>query len=198
MLFKQYVWSLPSTEKVIYLTFDDGPIPDVTEFVLDQLNLFNAKATFFCVGENIKKHPSIFKKIVENGHSYGNHTYNHIKGWSHSDEYYFENIAKFENELKLQNYQPSTIFRPPYGRIKNSQGKILLKKYKIIMWNLLTCDYDKNLKPELCLKNTIKNTKSGAIIVFHDSLKAEHNLRYVLPLYLEYLKKEGYNFKTIS
>jgi peptidoglycan/xylan/chitin deacetylase (PgdA/CDA1 family) len=200
-LFPAFVWNMPASEKAIYLTFDDGPIPEITDFVLDQLKSYQAKATFFCVGENINKHPEIFHKIENEGHAIGNHTYNHIKGWEVVNDLYFHNIDEWETAAK-SNSKSSVfncqLFRPPYGRILSSQAKVLREKYKIIMWDVLTCDYNKNLDPEKCLKNSIKVTNPGSIVVFHDSLKAEKNLKYILPRYLQHFANLGFKFKSIS
>lgn len=198
--FKDLCWQMPvSSEKKIYLTFDDGPIPEVTEFVLDELNKYRAQATFFCVGENIYKHPHILKKILENGHSVGNHTYNHVKGWQMDNHAYLSNIQKFEEEFKkhLPNGTAAKLFRPPYGRIKKSQINLLKTRYKIVMWSVLTCDYAKNLSPEDCLAHSIRCTKSGSIVVFHDSLKARKNLYYVLPKFLHHFHTLGYQFEAL-
>ena len=198
-LFPKYIWTVSTNEKIIYLTFDDGPIPGVTEFVLDELDKAGAKATFFCVGENILKHPQVFNDVVNRGHKIGNHTFNHIKGWQVENEVYFDNILKCKNEIEATIPGLNTnLFRPPYGRIKGSQGKYLLQDYKIIMWDVLTCDYDKLLKPEKCLTNSIKATASGSIVVFHDSIKAEKNLQYVLPRYLSHFKDKGYKFESLN
>lgn len=193
-----YLWEVKTNEKVIYLTFDDGPIPEITPFVLEELKKINAKATFFCVGENIEKHPHIFSEIIQSGHHFGNHTFNHLKGWQSENEYYYENIAKLDKTVTALGFEPSPLFRPPYGRLKSSQGQFLKSKYKIVMWSLLTCDYDKNYDAQVCLDNAIKNTKRGSIVVFHDSLKAEKNLRYVLPKYLAYFATQGYRFETLN
>lgn len=197
-LFPEYTWSIPVKNNIIYLTFDDGPIPGLTEFVLDELVKYNAKATFFCVGENIEKHPQIFKNVLSKGHTIGNHTFNHLKGWQTSDEVYLENIKKFEKVYSLfQDKKSAALFRPPYGRIKKSQAQVLQAKYRIIMWDVLTCDYDKSLDEKKCLAGAIKSTKKGSIVVFHDSIKAEKNLRYVLPKYLEYFANKGFRFEAI-
>ena len=195
-------WHKNRDDKVIYLTFDDGPIPDVTAFVLNTLAQYQAKATFFCIGDNIEKHPEIFQKIIQNGHSIGNHTFNHLKGWNFSTEEYIENTLKCENAItsnsEIKNLK-SKIFRPPYGKIKPSQSKILQKMgYKIIMWDVLSVDYDKEISPEQCLENIIQNTVSGSIIACHDSLKAFKNLEYALPKAIEYLKNKGFVFERID
>ncbi len=205
--FKSFVWHISTKEKIIYLTFDDGPIPGVTEFVIDELAKYNAKASFFCVGDNISKNPEVFIKLVRAGHAIGNHTFNHVKGWQMKNEAYFENISRFEKEIEnfnlkfnLASFQHDNLklFRPPYGRIKPSQAKVLRQDYKIIMWDVLTCDYDKLLLPECCLANAIKYTKPGSVVLFHDSLKAERNMKFTLPKYLEHYANLGYQFESLA
>jgi peptidoglycan/xylan/chitin deacetylase (PgdA/CDA1 family) len=186
-----------SSDKVIYLTFDDGPIPEVTPRVLEILKSKNAKATFFCVGENIKKNPNVFKQLVDEGHTYGNHTFNHLKGWNHSAKEYLNNIHLQELEIQKQGFNKSKFFRPPYGRIKPSQAKILKQSFEIVMWDVLTCDYDKNLSVEKCLNQAIKNTKPGSIVLFHDSLKSQERVLNVLPKYLDHFAGLGYRFESL-
>lgn len=184
-------WNKTRKEKIIYLTFDDGPIPDVTPFVLKTLKDFDAKATFFCIGDNIRKHPEIFEQLKKDGHQIGNHTYNHLKGWKTTDDVYLENFKKCQEKTN------TNLFRPPYGRIKKSQIKKIRSihpKVKIIMWDVLSGDFDIKLSPEKCYKNVINNTQNGSIIVFHDSLKAFDRLKYTLPLVLQYFKDRGYQF----
>jgi peptidoglycan/xylan/chitin deacetylase (PgdA/CDA1 family) len=179
---------------VLYLTFDDGPIPGPTEFVLDELKKTSSKATFFCIGDNIKKHPDVFRRVLSEGHAIGNHTFNHINGWRTRTADYVNNIHQFEKQL---DGEPKTkYFRPPYGRITPSQIRAL-KNYKIIMWDVLSFDYSKNLSPNDCLKNTIAATRPGSIIVFHDSLKAEKNMRFALPRYMHHFLGKGFSFKTL-
>lgn len=197
-LYPNLVWRIPTSEKELFLTFDDGPIPGVTDFVLQTLKKYSCKATFFCIGDNVRKHPDVFKRVVEDCHTIGNHTFNHIKGWSTSPEKYIENINQCDSEfqsLKLETHG-SKLFRPPYGRITRNQIKAL-SDYKIIMWDVLTIDYNKNVSPESCLKNSIGATRPGSIIVFHDSLKAERNMMYALPRYIEYFHEQGYVFKAL-
>ena len=200
-IFRKYIWDIKNSENKIYLTFDDGPIPEVTEWVLETLKQQEVKATFFCIGDNIKKHPAIFQKVIESGHSIGNHTFNHLKGWNSRKEEYIKNTILCEEAIneKTKNLNLKTkIFRPPYGKIKPSQSKILRKMgYKIIMWDVLSVDYDKEISPEQCLENIIKNTVPGSIIACHDSLKAFKNLEYALPKAIEYLKNKGFVFETI-
>jgi len=188
-------WDIKSADRCIYLTFDDGPIPIVTPFVLNILQQYNAKATFFCIGDNISKHPEIFEQVKNAGHTIGNHTYNHLRGWETDDQIYLENF------LEADRLTGSKLFRPPYASIKRSQVK-LLKAAKpgleIIMWNILSADYDVDLKPEKCLQNVLKHTRSGDMVLFHDSLKAFPRLEYVLPRVMEVWSKEGYVFKSIE
>lgn len=199
-IFPNFIWEIANDHKKIYLTFDDGPIPNVTEFVLKMLEEFNARATFFCVGDNIRKHRDIFNEILKANHWVGNHTFNHLKGWSTANAAYLENIALCQ-EIIIENLPSSTstqLFRPPYGRIKNSQYQLIKDDYKIIMWDVLTNDYDQSLDEQVCLEKATQYTQSGSIVVFHDSLKAEKNLRYVLPRYLERMSAQGYTFEAIA
>ncbi|MBE9599248.1 polysaccharide deacetylase family protein [Pedobacter sp. MC2016-24] len=188
------IWNKSRNEKVIYLTFDDGPIPDVTTFVLNTLKSFDAKATFFCIGDNIRKHPDIFEALKSAGHSIGNHTFNHLKGWKTADQIYVQNF------LKCQELTGTNLFRPPYGRIKKSQIstiKALKPDVKMIMWDVLSGDFDLQLSPEKCFQNVINHTSNGSIIVFHDSLKAFERLAYALPKVLRHFHKLGYSFGTL-
>jgi len=192
-LFPNFVWSMPKDEKVIYLTFDDGPIPEITEWVLDTLRQFNAKGTFFCVGENIKKYPHIYQRILAEDHLTGNHTYNHLSGWTTDNVDYYHNIRKCAS--KLNN---SILFRPPYGRIKPQQARFIQRHYSVIMWDVLSGDFDPNISEKECLYNVTSNTENGSIIVFHDSHKAQKNLYYVLPIVLKYYSELGYRFETLE
>ncbi|TCO28928.1 peptidoglycan/xylan/chitin deacetylase (PgdA/CDA1 family) [Pedobacter psychrotolerans] len=201
------LWNKSRTEKVIYLTFDDGPIPNVTDFVLKTLKAFHAKATFFCIGDNIVKHPEVYAKVINDGHAIGNHTFNHLKGWKTDDETYIQNT------LKCQQLTQTNLFRPPYGRIKKSQIRSLESlvisqqsdsrlptqdsQLKIVMWDVLSGDFDINLSPEKCYQNVINHTENGSIIVFHDSLKAFDRLEYTLPLVLKYFTEKGFTFSTL-
>ena len=194
-LFSNYVWSIPTNEPIVYLTFDDGPTPEITEWVLFQLKEYNAKATFFCIGNNIKKYPEIFKKVIEEGHAIGNHTFNHVKGWKTSNKTYINEVESCEEVIRKSSlkHQPTKLFRPPYGKIKPSQSRILRKKgYKIIMWDVLSVDFDVNITSQNCLNNVIENIENGSIIVFHDSVKAFQNLEYTLPETLDFLKNKGF------
>lgn len=194
-LYPERIWAFSSEKNAVYLTFDDGPIPEVTSWVLDELKKHNAKAIFFCIGENVEKHPGIFQRIISEGHSVGNHTFNHLNGWKTATSEYIENVEKAERELinnsKINNQQ--SLFRPPYGKITSKQAKLLQQKdYKIVMWNLLSYDYDASISEEKCLQNVLKNIHPGSVVVFHDSLKAEKNLRYVLPKVLEFIGEKGW------
>lgn len=191
-VYPQAIWRKEKDRNNIYLTFDDGPIPEITPWILDCLKEKNIKATFFCVGENIQKHPDIFQRILEEGHAVGNHTYNHLKGWDTDNQQYLDNIAKCNALTK------TSLFRPPYGRAKKSQMKILSKEYKIIMWDVLTGDYDHRISPDQCYKNCIDFTRNGSIIVFHDNVKAIDNVKYALPKSIDTLLGRGFQFKTLS
>ncbi|HRZ30962.1 MAG TPA: polysaccharide deacetylase family protein [Flavobacterium sp.] len=192
-IFSNYVWNIPNVEKKVYLTFDDGPTPEITEWVLEQLKTYNAKATFFCIGNNIAKHPEIFKRLLNEGHTIGNHTQNHVKGWETENNTYFGEVEKCDEVISKQTNIDSKLFRPPYGKIKPSQSNYLRKLgYKIIMWDVLSADFDTTISKEKCLENVLKNVESGSIIVFHDSIKAFPNLEYTLPKTLEFLSKNGY------
>lgn len=208
-IFTNYTWKIASHKKEIYLTFDDGPIPKITPWVLSTLEKFNAKATFFCVGDNIKKHPEVFKQIINHGHSIGNHTFNHLQGWKTNTYEYLQNIEKTENVIKKlktdakpstnDQQQPTTnLFRPPYGKIKPKQAKALQNKgYQIVMWDVLSADFDQKTSPEKCYQNVISNAKKGSIVVFHDSEKAFKNLEYTLPKVLDFFTEKGFVFKAL-
>ncbi|MFD0750641.1 polysaccharide deacetylase family protein [Mucilaginibacter calamicampi] len=194
-IYPQLIWDNDKRNRTIYLTFDDGPIPIVTPFVLNILEQYKAKATFFCIGDNANKHTDIFEKVKAAGHAIGNHTFNHLKGWDTKDEVYVSNFLKADELLHTQ------LFRPPYGRIKRSQIKLLKKRspnLQIIMWDVLSGDFDVNLSPAKCLQNVLKHTRPGSIIVFHDSLKAFDRLEYVLPRAMEVWSKEGYTFSRLN
>ena len=199
-----------NNSRAIYLTFDDGPVPEATPWVLDMLAQFQAKATFFCIGDNVKKHPDIFRRIQQEGHCIGNHTFNHLNGWKTSASEYLENTWKAEKILtetgkhnKTNSSEPQTpnfpLFRPPYGKIKNSQAKKIVQAgYKIVMWDVISGDYDTDFSAEKCLKNVVKNAQPGSIIVFHDSKKAMHNLQIILPKILTYYKEKGMDFRSLK
>ena len=192
-IFSNYVWDIPNHENKVFLTFDDGPTPEITEWTLEQLKKYDAKATFFCIGNNIEKHQVIFQKIIQDNHAIGNHTFNHLNGWETNNDEYIENVALCQNQIPNPKSQILNLFRPPYGKIKPSQSRIMRKLgYKIIMWDVLSYDFNQTITPEKCFDNVLKNVQSGSIIVFHDSKKAEQNLRYVLPKALEFLKEKGF------
>ncbi|MBN1926601.1 MAG: polysaccharide deacetylase family protein [Prolixibacteraceae bacterium] len=191
-MFPHSVWKMPGNEKVVYLTFDDGPVPEVTPAIIDILNRYNIKATFFCVGENVVKYPEVYQQIIENGHTTGNHTFNHIKGLSCSKDYYIKNV---DEAARLIN---SNLFRPPYGLLKQSQFNTLRKRYNIIMWDVISCDYDKGLSPKSCISNVMDYVREGSIITFHDSVKAKTNVLESLPEIIERLKHEGFSFNKIK
>jgi peptidoglycan/xylan/chitin deacetylase (PgdA/CDA1 family) len=202
-IFSNYIWDIPNIENKIYLTFDDGPTPEITEWVLEVLKEHQIKATFFCIGKNIQKHPAIFNKVIDNGHAIGNHTFDHLNGWSTVTEDYIDNVRMCQTisdtyqNCKL-NTENCKLFRPPYGKIKTTQSKKLRQLgYKIIMWDVLSADFDQSISSEKCLENVIKNIKSGSVIVFHDSVKAFQNLEYALPRAIETLKQKGFEFDVI-
>jgi peptidoglycan/xylan/chitin deacetylase (PgdA/CDA1 family) len=194
-LYPALIWDVKPAKPCIYLTFDDGPIPIVTPFVLNILQRYHAKATFFCIGDNVSKHPDIFDLVKNAGHAIGNHTFNHLKGWKTADDIYLENTLKADELLH------TNLFRPPYGRIKRSQIKLLKSvkpEIKIFMWDVLSGDFDIGLSPENCLKNVLEYTQSGSIIVFHDSLKAFERLKYTLPKAMSAWKKMGFEFGVLD
>lgn len=190
-LYPSLYWDINTNEKEVFLTFDDGPHPIITPKVLDILDVYKAKAVFFCVGDNVNKYPDTYKQIIDRGHRTGNHSYNHLNGWKTKDQEYFSNIHK---TAEIVN---SKLFRPPYGRISSTQIKHLKNEFKIIMWSVLTCDYDKNITNNQCFNYSIKNTVSGSIVVFHDSEKSEKNMMYALPKFLDYFTSRGYKFNPI-
>jgi peptidoglycan/xylan/chitin deacetylase (PgdA/CDA1 family) len=201
-IFSNYIWDVSNTTKdtTVYLTFDDGPIPEITEWVLNELKKHQVKATFFCIGENIDKNPEIFNKVISEGHVTGNHTFNHLNGWKTATADYIENTKRCEESIKKNspNNLRSTIFRPPYGKIKTSQSRKIRKLgYKIIMWDILSSDFDQTISQEQCLENVLSNLRPGSIIVFHDSAKAFKNLAYVLPKTLLYLKENNFKYGVL-
>ncbi|MCB0693750.1 MAG: polysaccharide deacetylase family protein [Lewinellaceae bacterium] len=190
-LFPRFTWRMPSDEKVVHLTFDDGPIPEVTPWVLEQLDRYDAKATFFCVGHNVDKHPDVYEQVVEAGHLTGNHTYHHLDGWNTDNITYFHNIRKAARKVN------SNLFRPPYGRILPSQAQFLKRHYQVVLWDVLSGDFDPALSPEDCLNNVLRHVRPGSIVVFHDSLKTMKTLQYVLPRVLAHLDAQGYRFEVV-
>jgi peptidoglycan/xylan/chitin deacetylase (PgdA/CDA1 family) len=200
MLYPSLVWRMPSYGRTLYLTFDDGPVPGPTEFVLETLSKLNSKATFFCIGENVRKHPGIFDTIYRNGHTVGNHTFNHVNGWKTSTDDYERNVELCSKEIAEHagTYGvKDVLLRPPFGRMTRSQIKRLTPKYKVIMWDVLSIDYNHRLQKERCLDRTIAAARPGSIIVFHDSYKAEKNLRFALPRFIEHYLEKGYTFKEL-
>lgn len=185
------IWRINPDEKSVYLTFDDGPNPKVTPLVLDILDKFGVKATFFCVGENVKKYPEVFREVKRRGHTVGNHTFNHLKGYKSSTQDYVKNV------WKADEYVHSNLFRPPHGRIKLSQIRTLKKDFKIIMWDFITYDFESKVTPDAILKEVKKRTRNGSIVIFHDSLKAEKNMLAALPKALEFWKEEGYEICSL-
>lgn len=197
-IFPNQIWSLPQSQKTVYLTFDDGPIPDVTPWLLDLLKEKGIKASFFCIGDNIRKHPEIFSRIIEEGHTVGNHTFNHINGWKNTSDNYIQNTLKCNEEIEKHIKLKRKLFRPPYGRITPKQIKKLKQEgYEIIMWEILSHDYNNHLSAQECYINVTKKVRSGSIIVFHDSIKAQKNLKDSLPLTIDTLLKENYIFNTL-
>lgn len=190
------IWDIPTREeKVMYLTFDDGPNETATPFVLEQLKKYNAKATFFCVGNNVMQHPVLYKQLLNEGHVTGNHTFNHVNGWKVSDDVYFKDI------IDAKKYIDSYLFRPPYGRITRFQSKHLREtalKMKVIMWDVVSGDFDTTITPARCTQNVLKNARAGSIVVFHDSVKAFPNLKEALPATLDHFSAKGYRFEAIE
>ena len=199
-LFPNYTWDVPNQQNKIYLTFDDGPTPDITNWVLNELKKYNAKATFFCIGDNVKKYPEIFDEVIVQGHSIGNHTFNHLDGFKTNADLYLQNVALCETEFQKQSnfISDNKLFRPPFGKITPFQSKKLRKLgYKIIMWDVISYDFDASFSKENCLKKVVDNTTFGSIIAFHDSLKAFANLQYVLPKALKLLSEKGFVFEKL-
>jgi peptidoglycan-N-acetylglucosamine deacetylase len=200
-LFPSLYWRVPARENEIYLTFDDGPVPGVTEFVLETLHACNVVATFFCIGDNVRKHPHIYQKLWHAGHKIGNHTFHHLNGWRTSCKLYVDDIAACD--AALMDHKPAElrfgrkVFRPPYGKITPSQIRAL-NDYAIVMWDVLSMDFNRHLSPERALKNTIRCTRRGSIVVFHDSYKAERSLLYSLPRYVDHFLSAGYQFKIFN
>lgn len=192
------IWDIPSNSDTLYLTFDDGPHPEATPFVLDELKKFNAKATFFCIGKNVKQFPDIYKRILQEGHRVGNHTFNHLNGWKVDDKKYLDDV------MEARKYIDSDIYRPPYGRITKFQSRLLTATthsqkplFKIIMWNVLSADFDVNLSGEKCASNVIRNATKGSVVVFHDSEKAFSKLKFALPSVLQHFAGRNFKFEEI-
>jgi peptidoglycan/xylan/chitin deacetylase (PgdA/CDA1 family) len=191
IFYPSLLWQMPAGNQTLYLTFDDGPHPEITPKVLELLHQYQAKATFFCVGENVQRFPQTYAEILNQGHKTGNHSMNHLNGWKTNQNHYYENV----NECR--KYVDSDLFRPPYGRITPMQIQSLKKEYKIVMWTVLSYDFDPETTPEQCLNYVIDNTEDGAIIVFHDSEKSSHNMFFALPKILEYYSNKGFRFETL-
>ena len=194
-IYSRLIWSIPAKERVLYLTFDDGPNPLATPFVLDELKKYDAAATFFCIGKNVEEYPNIYRRILMEGHRVGNHTHNHLNGWKTDDRKYLENIRSAARLID------SNLFRPPYGRIGNLQSAMLRGEpfnYKIIMWEVLSGDFDAELNGQQCMRNVVRHARRGSVVVFHDSEKAWNRLRVALPAVLEHFHKKGYHFEAIA
>jgi peptidoglycan-N-acetylglucosamine deacetylase len=190
-LYRDLLWHMPRSERVVYMTFDDGPIPEVTPWVLDRLAEHGAKATFFCIGRNALDQPGILARIVAEGHAVGNHTWDHRKGWGCADRTYLRTVLQADAVLG------STLFRPPYGRITRSQAASLRKRFQVVMWDVLSGDFDTSIDGARCVRNVLDHVRPGSIIVFHDSLKAEPRLRVALPIVLDALRTQGYLMKAL-
>ena len=195
-LFPRYTWRMPSERREVYLTFDDGPHPVITPWVLGQLRAWNAKATFFCIGNNVQQYPQVYRQILDEGHAVGNHTHHHLKGWATDDQAYLDDVQKAADLIR------SSLFRPPYGRIRASQAKKIpevLKNpaAKIIMWDVLSADFDQAFSPGQCLAHVTRNVRAGSIVVFHDSEKAFKNLETALPGTLKFLSESGFELKSL-
>jgi peptidoglycan-N-acetylglucosamine deacetylase len=196
-IYPSYIWNIKTEEKVIYLTFDDGPHERATVFVLDQLKKYNAKASFFCIGKNVVAYPALYNRILEEGHITGNHTCHHLNGWKTPDKEYLKDVTE------AAKYIQSSLFRPPYGRIRSFQAQHIAAAInepsaKIIMWDVLSGDFDQTITKDQCLENVVLNSKKGSIVVFHDSEKAFPLLEYCLPLTLEFFSKKGFRFEGLS
>jgi len=191
-LFPGVIWRMASKEKCVYLTFDDGPIPEITPWVLDVLDRYKVKATFFCVGDNVFKYPDIYRMVLDRGHQVGNHTHNHIQGIRFWTKNYVENVEK------AAGFIDSPLFRPPHGHMRRPQILRLRDKYRIIMWDVVTRDYSPHMTPNGVFNVVKKYTRNGSVIVFHDSLKAEHNMKEALPQSIEWLLEQGYEFRLIK
>lgn len=197
-LFPNYTWYKSRNEKNIYLTFDDGPVPGATEFVLSELEEFGARATFFCVGQNIEKNNNLFHYIIERGHSIGNHTFNHLNGRRTKPDDYYKNVDQCQESINKAGYHRiNKLFRPPYGKIRLNVAKKLSSDYSIIMWDVLSGDFDGRVAMDKSLSNTLKSTRNGSIVVFHDSLKSEKKLKFLLPRFLSHFAEKEYKFMPL-
>lgn len=191
-IFPEITWDIRSSDPALYLTFDDGPTPDITSRVLLELDRFQAKATFFCIGRNVERHPDIYRQVVEKGHAVGNHTYSHLKGWYTDDKEYYDDISL------AASFIHSHLYRPAYGMITPSQLKYLRQQYQVVLWDVMSYDFDFNTSPEQCLSNVIRHARPGSVVVFHDSAKASEKTLYALPRVLEHFAGKGFVFKKIG
>ena len=189
--YHRFTWDKKGDGNFIYLTFDDGPVPEYTEYVLDTLQQFDAKATFFCIGQNTEKNPGIYQRMLREGHSTGNHTWQHLNGWMTPTGEYISDVRKTESLI------PPRLFRPPYGRIRMKQAEEIMQHHQIIMWDVLSYDFHPKVTPDQCYRNVAEHSRPGSIVVFHDSEKAFRNLKPVLPKYLAFLKARGYRFGVL-
>ena len=189
---KSLLWRVNTSRREVFLTFDDGPVPEITPLVLEILKKYNVKATFFCVGENVQKYPDVYNLLLNAGHAIGNHTFHHVKAWKTDYHSYLSEVEQCNQLVK------SKLFRPPHGQINRKIARKLNENFKVVMWSALTGDYDNKLSGEQCLNNAVKYTSPGSIIVFHDSLKARERMEYALPLYIEYCLKQGYSFGILE
>ena len=191
-LAKDLLWHVPTDKREVYFTFDDGPTPGVTEAALDLLQKYDAKATFFCLGKNAEAHPELFARVVAEGHAIGNHTYDHPDGWKTSQLGYLRNVIRGKASIQ------STLFRPPYGRITPAQVSAIKSQFRLVMWDVLSADFDISKTPQQCYENVAKNVTPGSIVVFHDSLKAQANMLFALERSLDHLSREGYIFRALT
>lgn len=193
-LYKNRLWEVETTEKQMFLTFDDGPHPTHTLFVLDELKKYNAKATFFCIGKNVVAHPDVYKRIIEEGHSVGNHTHDHLNAWKTPNDLYLQNVSE------ASKFIDTKLFRPPYGKIDSFLVKQMQRTHRLttVMWSVLSYDFDSSITADRCLQNVLLNSKAGSVVVFHDSEKASANLSYTLPKVLAYFAEKGFSFERIT
>lgn len=196
-IFRSFIWKLPANGNCVYLTFDDGPTPEVTPWVLDELDKYNAKATFFCIGDRIDKSPDLFKRLIDDGHSIGNHSYSHLNAWHVDAEAYLEDIEKCQESILKLHPQGTNLLRPPYGKLRRSQTLKLRKRFRIMMWDVLSADFDLRITPEKCTENVLRNVRPGSIVIFHDSVKSYPNMEKALPATLEFIHKKGWKCVAI-